>query len=208
MTTTHGGDHTLAWCETDADLTSGMHYLECTELDFPHNYTRGGKAEGKKSCIYATEDPDFFYDSESKKWRLAYCALQGKDIDSEHLSYHTFLCESDDWNGPYTQIAVSREDNNTGVRIASVGGRRYVLSGGTGTTFYIYDYPSLEYVGTFKQKYENGGFRGWPTIVPLQYGNYERYLWITFDRGWITGRYSYGTLYFYIGDKMWRKPQR
>lgn len=25
---------------------------------------------------------------------------------------------------------------------------------------------------------------------------------ITFDRGAITGRYSYGTLYFYLGDKM------
>jgi len=204
MTTTHGGNHTLAWCETSADLLHGMHYLECTELDFPHNYTRGGKAEGKKECVFATEDPDFFYDAKARKWRLAYCARQGANADAKHLSYYTFLCESKSWNGPYRQMAVSPKDNNTGIRIVSVGGRRYVLSGGPDTTFYIYDYPTLEYVGTFNQKYENGGFRGWPTIVPLRYGNYERYLWITFDRGWITGRYSYGTLYFYLGDKMWR----
>lgn len=190
MTTTHEDTHTLAYCSTKADLLHGLHFLECKELDFPHNYTRGHG--------YNTEDPDFFYDSEAKKWRLAYCALKDK-------SYVTYLCESDNWNGPYKQIAESVQNNNTGIRITTVGGRRYVLSGGTDTTFYIYDYPTLRYEGTFRQQYANGGFRGWPTIVPIPYGNYERYLWITFDRGAQTGRYSYGTLYFYLGDQMWRK---
>ena len=190
MTTTHDDTHTLAWAKSKADLLHGIHFLECEELDFPHNYTRGHG--------FNTEDPDFFYDKEVGKWRLAYCALKDK-------SYVTYLCESDSWNGTYRQIAESKQNNNTGIRITEVGGRRYVLSGGSETTFYIYDYPTLEYEGTFQQQYANGGFRGWPTIVPLQYGNYERYLWITFDRGAQTGRYSYGTLYFYLGDKMWKK---
>ena len=190
MTTTHEDTHTLAFAETDADLLHGMHFLECEELEFPHSYTRGRG--------YNTEDPDFFFDAEAGRWRLAYCALKDK-------SYVTYLCESDRWNGPYTLIAESPRDNNTGIRITTVGGRRYVLSGGPDTTFYIYDYPTLRYEGTFRQQYANGGFRGWPTIVPLPYGNYERYLWITFDRGAQTGRYSYGTLYFYLGDSMWRR---
>ena len=190
MTTTHADTHILAYCSTKSDLLHGMHFLECKELDFPHNYSRA-KHKG-------TEDPDFFYDSEAKKWRLAYCAIKNK-------SWTTFLCESDNWNGPYEMIAESPKNNNTGLRITTVGGQRYVLSGGPGTTFYIYDYPTLRYEGTFQQQYANGGFRGWPTIVPVPYGNYERYLWITFDRGAQTGRYSYGTLYFYLGDKMWLK---
>ena len=190
MTTTHEDTHTLTYCSTKSDLLHGLHFLECEELDFPHNYTRGHG--------YNTEDPDFFYDNDAGKWRLAYCALKDK-------SYVTYLCESDNWNGPYTQIAESEYNNNTGIRITTVGGRRYVLSGGSSTTFYIYDYPSLRYEGTFRQQYANGGFRGWPTIVPIPYGNYERYLWITFDRGAQTGKYSYGTLYFYLGDQMWRK---
>lgn len=190
MTTTHADTHILAYCSTKSDILHGMHFLECKELDFPHNYSRA-KHKG-------TEDPDFFYDSEAKKWRLAYCAMKNK-------SWTTFLCESDSWNGPYEMIAESPKNNNTGLRITTVGGRRYVLSGGPGTTYYIYDYPTLRYEGTFQQQYANGGFRGWPTIVPIPYGNYERYLWITFDRGAQTGRYSYGTLYFYLGDKMWRK---
>ena len=190
MTTTHAATHILAYCSTKSDIMHGMHFLECKELDFPHNYSRA-KHRG-------TEDPDFFYDSEAKKWRLAYCAMKNK-------SWTTFLCESDSWNGPYEMIAESPKNNNTGLRITTVGGRRYVLSGGPGTTYYIYDYPTLRYEGTFQQQYANGGFRGWPTIVPIPYGNYERYLWITFDRGAQTGRYSYGTLYFYLGDKMWRK---
>ncbi len=189
MTTTHEDTHTLAYSQTKADILHGIHFLECTELDFPHNYTRNHG--------YNTEDPDFFYDSKARRWRLAYCALIDK-------SYVTFLCESKSWNGPYTLLAQSSKNNNTGIRITTVGGRRYVLSGGPETTFYIYDYPTLEYVGTFKQEYANGGFRGWPTIVPVPYGNYERYLWITFDRGAQTGKYSYGTLYFYLGDKMWK----
>ena len=190
MTTTHEDTHTLAYCLTKSDLLHGLHFLECKELDFPHNYTRGHG--------FNTEDPDFFFDDNVGKWRLAYCALKNK-------SYVTYLCESDKWDGPYTQIAESTQNNNTGIRITSVGGKRYVLSGGTDTTFYIYDYPTLRYEGTFRQQYANGGFRGWPTIVPIPYGNYERYLWITFDRGAQTGRYSYGTLYFYLGDQMWRK---
>jgi hypothetical protein len=182
----------LAWCSTKADLTSGVHYLECTELVFPHSYTNN---KG-----FNTEDPDFFYDAEAGKWRLAYCALKDK-------SYVTFLCESDNWNGPYTLIAESNYNNNTGIRIVSVGGKRYVLSGGSDTTYYIYHYPSLRYEGVFQHQYSDGGRRGWPTIIPIQYGNYERYLWITFDRGAPTGRYSYGTLYFFMGDKMWRKKE-
>ena len=192
ITTTHEDTHTLAWCSTKADLSSGVHYLECTELVFPHSYTNN---KG-----YNTEDPDFFYDAEAGKWRLAYCALKDK-------SYVTFLCESDNWNGPYTQIAESNYNNNTGIRIVSVGGKRYVLSGGTSTTYYIYHYPSLRYEGVFQHQYSDGGRRGWPTIIPIQYGNYERYLWITFDRGAPMGRYSYGTLYFFLGDKMWRKKE-
>ena len=192
MTTTHADTHILAYCSTKSDILHGMHFLECKELDFPHNYSRA-KHRG-------TEDPDFFYDSEAKKWRLAYCAKVDK-------SWTTFLCESDSWNGRYEMIAQAPKKNNTGLRITTVGGRRYVLSGGPGTTYYIYDYPTLRYEGTFQQQYANGGFRGWPTIVPIPYGNYERYLWITFDRGAQTGRYSYGTLYFYLGDKMWLKER-
>lgn len=196
MTTTHGGKlHTLAYAETGADILHGIHYLECRNLEFPHK-----EAEGTK---YGTEDPDFFYDAKARRWRLAYCARQGSNKDGQHLSYVTHLCESKNWDGPYKLIATSKEDNNTGIRITTVGGKRYVLSGGSDTTFYIYDYPGLECLGTFRQEFPNGGFRGWPTIVPLQCGNYERYLWITFDRGAQTGKYSYGTLYFYLGDKMW-----
>ena len=57
MTTTHEDTHTLAYCSTKSDLLHGLHFLECEELDFPHNYTRGHG--------YNTEDPDFFYDSEA-----------------------------------------------------------------------------------------------------------------------------------------------
>lgn len=190
ITTSHGGDHTLAWASSKADILHGMHYLECSELMFPHCYTADHS--------YNTEDPDFFYDDDAGEWRLAYCAVVDK-------SYVTFLAGSKDWNGPYHEIAKSPKNNNTGIRIVTIGGKRQVLSGGPDTTFYIYDYPTLQYEGTFNQQYANGGFRGWPTIVPIPYGNYERYLWITFDRGAITGRYSYGTLYFYLGDKMIRK---
>lgn len=190
ITVTHGGSHTLAWARSEDDLLHGIHYLECEELMFPHCNTAGHS--------FHTEDPDFFHDDDAQLWRLAYCAV----IDG---TYRTVLAESDSWNGPYRELARATTESNTGIRITTVGGRRYVLSGGKGTTFYIYDYPTLKEEGTFKQLYENGGFRGWPTIVPLPYGNYERYLWITFDRGAATGRYSYGTLYFYLGDKMWKK---
>ena len=204
ITTSHGGIHSLSWSETSADLMHGMHYLECRELEYPHDFNHGGRPEGLKEDRFASEDPNFFYDAKARKWRLVYCAKLSGAKDHKTISYYTFLCESKSWNGPYKQIAQSEQDNNTGICFTQVGGRRYVLSGGPDTTFYIYDYPTLKYVGTFNQQYENGGFRGWPTIIPVRYGNYERYLWITFDRGWITGRYSYGTLYFYLADKMWR----
>lgn len=190
MTVTHGESHSIVYASSRSDILHGIHYLECEELNFPHSYVL--------SRDFKTEDPSFFFDAAAGKWRLAYCARP-------EGTYDTILCESDDWNGPYREIARAGQKSNTGIHICTVGGRRYVLSGGSGTTFYIYDYPTLECVGTFRQLYDNGGFRGWPTIVPLPYGNYERYLWITFDRGALTGKYSYGTLYFYIGDQMWEK---
>ena len=192
ITTTHGGVHDLAWAESDVDLMHGVHLLECHDLDYPHNN------DG------TSEDPDIFFDSQAGLWRLGYCARVG-DNNGNILSYRTFLCESKNWNGPYKNIARNDQDNCTGIRIAKVGGHRYVLSGGTGSDLHVFNYPTLETVGKLNIEFAPGGSRAWPTIVPIPYGNYERYLLITFDHGHITGNFSYGTLHYFLGDKMWKK---
>ena len=45
--------------------------------------------------------------------------------------------------------------------------------------------------------HDDGGFRGWGTIVPLPYGNMTRLVWLTFDRHNADpdNRWSYGNLY-------------
>ena len=52
-----------------------------------------------------------------------------------------------------------------------------------------------------KFDFDDGGFRGWGTIIPVELGSRMRYFWLTFDRhNGSSYNWSYGNLYCYEAD--------
>ena len=48
--------------------------------------------------------------------------------------------------------------------------------------------------------YDDGGFRGWGTVIPVKQGTRTRYYWLTFDRHKGSDyNWSYGNLYCFEG---------
>ena len=53
-----------------------------------------------------------------------------------------------------------------------------------------------------KFDYDDGGFRGWGSILPIKLGTRERYFLITFDRHCgSTYNWSYGNLYLFEAEE-------
>lgn len=47
-----------------------------------------------------------------------------------------------------------------------------------------------------KFDFDDGGFRGWGTIIPVELGSRKRYFWLTFDRHKGSNyNWSYGNIY-------------
>ena len=120
ITTSHGDTHTLVYASTKANLLHGIHYLECKELDFPHNYTRGNEIETK----YNTEDPDFFYDKENDRWLMAICRR-----DPAIKNYRYFFYESDSPFEGYEYLGKGSDGAETGGSFVKVCGEQYFLCG-------------------------------------------------------------------------------
>lgn len=48
--------------------------------------------------------------------------------------------------------------------------------------------------------FDDGDFRGWGSIIPVQLGSRKRYFWITFDRQKGSDyNWSYGNIYCFEG---------
>lgn len=180
MTVSHGEDHQLVWAVSRSDILKGFHILDTHALNEPHWDT------------HTDEDPDFIWDEQRQSWVLAFVSIMDKA-----KGYQTVLCESRQWNGGYREIAVSEVGNETGTRLLRTDDGLRVLSGGD--TYNVLDYPTLKRIGGLHTVYPDGGFRGWPSIAPVPSDNGYSYLWITFDRGRSKGKYSYGTLYHFVG---------
>ena len=64
----------------------------------------------------------------------------------------------------------------------------------------IYDIPDLSHFTEIPFDYDDGGFRGWGTIVPIPLGTRTRYFHLTFDRhNGSDYNWSYGNLYCFEG---------
>jgi hypothetical protein len=76
-----------------------------------HDPRRGfsvmGNAQQLDGIDLAHEDPCTIYNAEAEKWRLLTCCMKGP--------FHTRLYESDNWDGPFTQIAGPTPHDSTGV---------------------------------------------------------------------------------------------
>ena len=146
------------------------------------------------------EDPDLMYDAQRGKWLMTICRISGND------GYHYFLYESDQPFSGFTYVDHTTDGGLTGGSMVRIGGKLYLTCGANFNAraqYNIYPLDNLQQTHHIRCDYDDGGFRGWGSIIPLPCGSRTRYMWMTFDR-FLGSDYnwSYGNLYVFEADVM------
>ena len=186
----HG--HTLSYVRAEGDVRYGVNILDARLMPT--------MKDGDPCTAFLSksgdEDPDLTFDPDTGKWYLTICRLievEGKNV------YRYFLFTSDRPDGGFTYVANSQSGDETGGNILRLDGKLYFLCGSSfdrRAEYHIYDLPSFSNVSNAHFDYDDGGFRGWGTVIPVKMGTRTRYFWLTFDRHLATHyNWSYGNLY-------------
>ena len=92
-----------------------------------------------------------------------------------------------------------RQGAETGGSIIPIGDKVHFVCGSDfdkRAIYHVYEMPDFSTFEYLKCDYDDGGFRGWGTIIPCPMGTRMRYYWLTFDRYRASdARWSYGNLY-------------
>ncbi len=194
-------DHILAYARFDGDIRFGVNVLDITLME---KMKKGDCDELFRSKI-DDEDPDFIFDEKNGKWYLSVCRAVG-DGDSRSYRYFFFESESDAFSG---YKFIGRTDcggAETGGSILNLDGKFKFVCGSSFDVRAEYRIYNL-FDGTKFTKmtfdHDDGGFRGWGSIIPIKYGSRTRYFHLTFDRaGGSDYTWSYGNIYcFELIDK-------
>ena len=141
------------------------------------------------------EDPDFYYNEEEKKWYMAICR-----IDPATSSYRYAFFISDNPFTGYRYIGCGCEGAETGGSFITAEGKRLFVCGNDFKWRANYRIYSKDGMSNAKFDFDDGGFRGWGSIIPVQLGSRTRYFWITFDRQKGSDyNWSYGNIYCFEG---------
>ena len=146
------------------------------------------------------EDPDLaFIDG---KWHLTVCRREPED------GYHYYRFVSDSPLDGFTYADRTPTGGKTGGMMIPFEGKYYFACG---TDFHsramydVYPYDDFSHHEGLTCNYDDGGFRGWGTIIGVPIGSRKCYYWITFDRhnssGW---NWSYGNIYVYEAEQYFK----
>lgn len=190
----HG--HIIAYSEFDGDPRFGESYIDVTLMNKMNDGDDDALWLGKSG----DEDPCLIYDTSRKKWKMTLCrksSLDGK--------YKYFYFESDKPDCGFLHVSHSESGEETGGSIVNIDGE-YCLVVGNGfhlrADYRVYKLPNLSTYKSLKCNFDDGGFRGWGTVIPIKRGTREVYYWLTFDRHCGSDyNWSYGNLYCFLAEK-------
>lgn len=198
--------HILAYGKAKSDIRHGINVIDMTLMDI-EDKDENNQASLSDDTIfkakYGDEDPDFMFDEEERKWKMIICRLSYNNEGADY-GYRYFLFESDNPFTDYKFIGKTADGSHTGGNFVKVGGILYLVCGSCSdltSRYYSYRLPNLDEKTQVFQDLQDGGFRGWGTIIPVPVGNRTQYLWFTFDRA--NGSdytWSYGNVYLYESD--------
>jgi hypothetical protein len=143
------------------------------------------------------EDPCGVWDAEAKRWRLLTTELSA--------GMRAKMWESKHWDGPWSTVGERAQRNCTGTLIQRVGRERFVFSGSSEGSIFVFRYPDLKELGTLEVDLppftKDKNSRVWPNVVPLPSGYPTRYIALMMDRAnfpEVSGpTWSYGAMYLY-----------
>ena len=180
-------DHILGHSCFEGDPRFGVNVIDLTLMP--------KAAEGADISEFAgfsgDEDPDFFYDKDSGKWMMSICRL-----DPSIKKYKYVFFESDSPFENYRFIGKGLDGAETGGSFVKVNGELFFLCGNDFNKRANYRIYHKGGMTEAKFDYDDGGFRGWGTLMPVKMGSRTRYFWMTFDRhNGSTYTWSYGNIY-------------
>jgi len=213
-------DHILAHGVSSADLRYGINVLDVELMPVegfiavdgvdgtdPGGVKRRGKAVLTDDRAFlgksGDEDPDFYFDEEKNCWYLTVCRHS-----NETGKYEYFRFKSDSPFEGYRFIDKTGNEQETGGSTVKIGDKRYFFCGAYFNRRAVYNMYEIgederfHFIGNIKTDYEDGGFRGWGTVVPIKCGSRTKYMWLTFDRflGSAVHNWSYGNIYAFEAD--------
>ncbi len=180
----HG--HVLAHAEFDGDIRFGVNVVDIKLMESKDN------AKTTDFCAYIhDEDPDFYYDENKSKWHMAICRK-----DPSINAYRYFFFESDSPFSDYTYIGQGQDGAETGGSFVTVNGEKIFMCGNDFKARANYRIYTKDKMYTAKFDFDDGGFRGWGTLMPIKFGSRTRYFLMTFDRhNGSDYNWSYGNIY-------------
>lgn len=170
LTVSHGDDHGLYLAITKNDIINGYHDIN---IEKKLNYTSVGNEE----------DPYLLY--KDNMWYMLY--VKGTS------GYNLVLAKSKQIRGNFTDIATVSETSFTGSMIYVTGDTAYCVAGKGTDHFRVYSFPNLEYISELSLDLPLKSNNTWPVL----YDYSGKTKLITFDRGKVSGNYSYGAIYEY-----------
>ncbi len=187
----HG--HILGCAEFDGDIRFGVNVVDIKLMP----QALDGDDHRKFLGFQGDEDPDFIYDKEHDKWLFTVCRLRTCEDGKRRYAYHLFEGDS-----PFVCdrfLASAEGGEETGGSIVRVGEQLHFLCGNgfkLRANYRAYDLPDLSKFTELSFDYDDGGFRGWGTLVPIASGTRTRHFLLTFDRhNGSDYNWSYGNLY-------------
>ena len=190
-------DHILGHAVAEGDVRFGINAIDLTLME----KMKEGDGDDAFLGKWGDEDPDFIYDEKERKWRMTVCRLVKIDGINSYR-YHYF--ESDSPFENYRFVARAESGNETGGSIVKIDGDYYFVcgSGLERANYRCYSLPEMKSFTPLAYDYDDGGFRGWGTIIPIKAGTRTRYYQLTFDRHLGSSyNWSYGNIYCYLLDE-------
>jgi len=191
-------DHILAYCECEGDVRYGINVLDTTLMERLPKDADDKIFLGKEG----DEDPNFIYDEKNGKWYMTVCRLA---LDGSGYKYFLFETDSKTPFDGWKYITNSTSGEETGGSIVKLDDKFIFACGNSFSkraNYRIYTLPDFENYKEMSFDYDDGGFRGWGTIIPVKKGTRIIYYHLTFDRhiGSNVGyNWSYGNIYCFEG---------
>ena len=184
-------DHILGHSCFEGDVRFGVNVVDLTLMQKAPD----GAPISEFLGFSGDEDPDFFYDEKTNKWLMAICRL-----DPATRKYRYVFFESDSAFEGYKFIGAGYDGAETGGSFVKVDGELYFVCGNDFNKRANYRIYHKGGMTEAKFDYDDGGFRGWGTLMPVKMGSRTRYFWMTFDRhNGSNYTWSYGNIYCFEG---------
>lgn len=133
---------------------------------------------------HGDEDPVLIYNYEDNLWHLMICRLHYREADhGDRYQYYHFV--SQDPFTSYTYVDNTLTGEVTGGSIVKVGNQYYLICGSNfhiRAQYNVYELEDLSHFYTISFNFNDGGYRGWGSLIPIPMGRKTKYLFYTFDR--------------------------